>query len=176
MTPDDEELVQRANRGDAAAFEALYHRYRDWVYRLAWRFTGNQADALDVLQETFTYLLGKFPGFRLTASMTTFLYPVVRHVSLNVRRRRSGAPADEQLLTGIADPTTPATPRAELATALGALPDEQREVVLMRFLDDMSLSEIAEALSIPSGTVKSRLHRALETLRADPRTREYFLG
>jgi RNA polymerase sigma-70 factor (ECF subfamily) len=176
VTADDEELVQRANQGDAAAFETLYRRYRDWVYRLAWRFTGNEADALDVLQETFTYLLKKFPGFRLTASMTTFLYPVVRHASLNLRRRRSGAAADEQLLTGIADPTIPATGRAELATALAALPHDQREVVLMRFLDDMSLNEISEALSIPSGTVKSRLHRALETLRADPHTREYFLG
>lgn len=176
MTADDEELVQRTNRGDAAAFEALYRRYRDWVYRLAWRLTGNEADALDVLQETFTYLLKKFPGFRLTASMTTFLYPVVRHVSLNLRRRRSGAATDEQLLTGIADPTTPATGRAELATALAALPHDQREVVLMRFVDDMSLDEIAQALSIPTGTVKSRLHRALQTLRADPDTREYFLG
>ncbi len=175
MTPDDEELVQRANRGDAAAFEALYHRYRDWVHRLAWRFTGNQADALDVLQETFTYLLGKFPGFQLTASMTTFLYPVAKHLSLNLRRRRTGT-ADEQTLMAIPDPATPAASRAELAAALTALPPDQREVVLMRFVDDMGLDEIAQALSVPTGTVKSRLHRALETLRTDPRTREYFLG
>lgn len=172
----DDELVERANRRDAEAFEALYDRYRDWVYRLAWRFTGNEADALDVLQETFTYLLGKFPGFRLTASMTTFLYPVVRHVSLNLRRRRSGAAVDDQLLTGIPDPTAPATGRTELAAVLAALPHDQREVVLMRFVDDMSLDEIAQALSVPTGTVKSRLHRALESLRADPRTREYFFG
>ncbi len=175
MVP-DEELVKRISQGDAEAFDALYHRYRDWVHRLAWRFTGNQADALDVLQETFTYLLGKFPGFQLTASMTTFLYPVVRHVSLNVRRRRSSGQFDEQLLTGIPDPTTPATPRTELAVALAALPHDQREAVLMRFVDDMGLDEIAQALSVPTGTVKSRLHRALETLRTDPRTREYFLG
>jgi RNA polymerase sigma-70 factor (ECF subfamily) len=79
-------------------------------------------------------------------------------------------------LTGIPDPTTPATGRAELATALAALPHDQREVVLMRFVDDMSLDEIALALSVPTGTVKSRLHRALQTLRTDPDTREYFLG
>ena len=57
----DQELIELANKGDPNAFETLYYRYRDWVYRLAWRFTGNQQDALDVLQETFTYLLGKFP-------------------------------------------------------------------------------------------------------------------
>src|SRR5512147_2007147 len=53
----DEELLQRANGGDPDAFETLYRRYRDWVHRLAWRYTGNEHDALDVLQETFIYLL-----------------------------------------------------------------------------------------------------------------------
>ena len=61
----DQELIELVNEGDADAFEVLYRRYRDWVYHLAWRFTGSRQDALDVLQETFTYLLGKFPGLVL---------------------------------------------------------------------------------------------------------------
>ncbi len=65
--------------------------------------------------------------------------------------------------------------RAELAAALGLLEDRQREVLLMRFVDDMSLKEIAAALKIPLGTVKSRLHHALQRLREDARTRAYFL-
>jgi RNA polymerase sigma-70 factor, ECF subfamily len=170
----DEELLQRANDGEPEAFEALYRRYRDWVHRLAWRFTGNRQDALDVLQETFLYLLKKLPGLRLTASMTTFLYPVVKHLSLNLRRRRCPG-MDEEVLPTIPDPAVSPTPRAELATALAALSNEQREVVLMRFVDDMSLDEIAQALDVATGTVKSRLHRALDTLRHDPRTRDYFL-
>jgi RNA polymerase sigma-70 factor (ECF subfamily) len=174
MVQRDEELIERMNRADAEAFEVLYRRYRDWVHRLAWRFTGNEADALDVLQETFIYLLKKSPGLQLTASMTTFLYPVVKHLSLNIRRRRSPV-ADDEALTAIPDPATAGASRAELAAALAALSEEHREVVLMRFVDDMSLDEIAGALAIPSGTVKSRLHRALETLRNDPRARDYFL-
>lgn len=171
----DEELIERANKGDPEAFEELYYRYRDWVYRLAWRFTRDHQDALDVLQETFTYLLGKFPGFRLTASMTTFLYPVVKHLSLNVHRRRSRGQADEETLKQVPAPELPETPRAELATVLAKLPAEQREVLLMRFVEDMSLQEIAAALNIPLGTVKSRLHHGLQTLRQDSRTRDYFL-
>ncbi len=171
----DSELIQQADQGNPEAFESLYHRHRDWVYRLARRFTGNDADALDVLQETFLYLLGKFPGLQLTASLTTFLYPAVKHLSLNVRRRRSGGQADEDVLLSLPDPAAAQTPRTELAAALATLPVEQREVVLMRFLDDMSLEEIAQALQAPIGTVKSRLHRALETLRRDPRARDYFL-
>jgi len=170
----DEELFQRAKGGDADAFETLYRRYRDWAHRLAWRFAGNEQDALDVLQETFLYLLKKLPDFHLTASLTTFLYPVVKHLSLNLRRRRQPN-VDEETLLALPDPAVQPAPRGELAAALAGLPPEQREVVLMRFLDDMSLDEIAEALDVPTGTIKSRLHRALETLRHDPRTRAYFL-
>ena len=173
----DQELIELANKGDPDAFEALYRRYRDWVYRLAWRFTGNRADALDVLQETFTYLLGKFPGFELTAAMTTFLYPVVRHVSFTIRSKSSRFASEEEVLDELDAPKSEESEhyRSELAAVLIVLPDEQREVLLMRFVDDMSLQEIAAALTIPVGTVKSRLHNALRTLRDDRRTRDYFL-
>jgi len=173
----DQELIELVNEGDPDAFEALYQRYRDWVYRLAWRFTGNQQDTLDVLQETFVYLLSKFPGFELTASMTTFLYPVVRHISLTIRSKSRRFTTDEEILSEIAAPALKDTQssRKELAAVLTVLPDEQREVLLMRFVDDMSLKEIATALNIPIGTVKSRMHHALRTLRHDRRTRDYFL-
>ena len=87
--PSDQTLVDAINRGDVRAFDALYYRYRDWVVRLASRLTGNQEDALDVLQETFSYVFRKFPGFVLTASMTTFLYPVVKNLSIAARRKRT---------------------------------------------------------------------------------------
>ena len=94
----DEELIELANKGDPKAFETLYYRYRDWVCRLAWRFTGSQDHALDVLQETFIYLLKKFPNLKLTARMTTFLYPVVKHLSLAiVRKNRRQINSDEFL-------------------------------------------------------------------------------
>jgi RNA polymerase sigma-70 factor (ECF subfamily) len=174
----DRELIELANGGDPEAFEALYYRYRDWVYRLAWRFTGDQEDALDVLQETFAYLLGKFPGFELTASMTTFLYPAVRHLSAAIRAKRRRLTSDSEVFSELPAPRPQEQTddqRSDLAAALSALPDEQREVLLMRFVDDMSLQEVAAALNIPVGTVKSRLHRALRMLRDDRRTRDYFL-
>ena len=171
----DEALVDAANRGDEGAFEALYYRYRDWVVRLAYRFTGTHEDALDVLQDTFAYLLGKFPGFRLTASMTTFLYPVVKHLSIRARRKRRRYVSADEILNEAQAPDAPVRTREELGAVLRVLPDPQREVLLMRFVDDMSLREVAEALNVPLGTVKSRLHNALRTLRNDERTRRYFL-
>ena len=171
----DEELIALVNDGDADAFEALYYRYRDWVYRLAWRFTRNHADALDVVQDTFGYLLRKFPGFELTASMTTFLYPVVKHTSFAVRRKSRRFGSDDELLSEIPAPAPKETSRAELAAVVRVLSDEQREVLMMKYVDDMSLKEIAAALNIPIGTVKSRLHQTLQRLRDDRRTRDYFL-
>lgn len=171
----DEALIDAINGGDVAAFEALYHRYRDWVVRLAHRITGSSDLALDVLQETFTYLLGKVPGFRLTAKMTTFLYPVVKNLSIAARRKAGRFAGDPEALDAAAAKAPPGgASRAELAAAISALPDERREVVLMRFVDGMTLEEVAGALGIPLGTVKSRLHNALAALRDDPRARRFF--
>jgi RNA polymerase sigma-70 factor, ECF subfamily len=173
----DQELIRLINEGDTDAFEGLYRRYRDWVFRLAWRFTSNQQDSLDVLQETFIYLLGKFPGFSLTASMTTFLYPVVKHISQTVQSKSRRFTSDEEKLNQITIAVSEEihTSRSELATVLGILGDEQREILLMRFVDDMSFREISAALDIPEGTVKSRFYHALQRLRDDRRTREYFI-
>ena len=66
------------------------------------------------------------------------------------------------------------SPRAELASALRLLPTEQRETLLMRFVDDMTLQEVADALNVPPGTAKSRLHHALKTLCEHVHTRRYF--
>jgi len=173
----DLELVAAINGGDSVAFEVLYFRYRDWVAGLAYRFTGDDDAALDVLQETFLYLLRKFPGFRLTAQMKTFLYPAVRNLSIAARRKgqryQTGEAEQRELEQTQAPETSPGSGH-ELAIVLGALPDEQREVLMLRFVDGLNLAEIAEAMGIPLGTVKSRLHNALQTLRLDPRTKEFF--
>ncbi len=171
----DKALIEAADRGDPEAFEVLYGRYRDWVVRLAYRFTGSQDDALDVLQDTFTYLLSKFPGFRLTARMTTFLYPVVKHLGLARKRSRARFLSQAELPDRPAPEVGDAeASRQELAAVVEVLPELQREVLLMRFVDEMKLGEIARALSVPLGTVKSRLHKALQKLREDKGTREYF--
>lgn len=162
----DLDLIHRANGGDKDAFEKLYYRYREWVFSLACRFCGNEHDAADVLQDTFFYFLNKFPGFKLTCRLKTFLYPVVTHLALSCKEKgKKTAPVEAEDI--------PARPvrdenreRSELAEAVRQLPAHQREVVMLKFADGLELTEIARALDIPVGTVKSRLHNALERLRA----------
>src|SRR6266550_1903243 len=102
----DLQLIAAINAGDAAAFEVLYFRHRDWVVSLACRFTGSEDLAWDVMQETFLYFLRKFPGFRLTANLKTFFYPAVKNLSIAARRKaqkyQSGE-TEQAFLENIAD-------------------------------------------------------------------------
>ncbi len=174
----DAELVRAINAGDRRAFEALYHRHRDWVASLAMRFTGDREAALDVLQETFLYLVRKSPGLELEGRLTSLLWPVVKHLSIAHNRKRRREPAVDPMampVRGVDDPPPGLDdPREALAGLVGGLPEAQREVLLMRYVDGMALDEIAAALGRPLGTVKSRLHHALARLRGDPRTKKYF--
>ena len=175
--------MKRANAGEGAAFSALYRRHRDYVVRVARRFAGDEDLALDAAQETFIYLLGKFPPPRgrrlvLTAKLTSLLYPVAKHAALAAgerkRRMRLGAVG-----TDLTDP--PVTPAAEgfaaehdLAAVLGRLSEDHREVVMLRFVDGLTVPEIAERVGARVGTVKSRLHHAVAALRADAGVRHFF--
>jgi RNA polymerase sigma-70 factor (ECF subfamily) len=175
----DLELVAAVNRGDWGAFDVLYFRYRDWVYRLAWRFCGDAEDAQDVVQEVFVYLAGKFSGrggLELRAGMMTLLYPAVKHTAIGIRKKRRRMKELTDAETGRhGDAVEEAgAGREELAGVLAGLSEEHREVLLMRFVDDMSLEEIAGALAIPLGTAKSRLHHAVKGMREDPRARKYW--
>ena len=175
----DEQLIDAINRGDDRAFEALYYRYRDWVINLAYRTMGDREAALDVMQETFAYLLRKTPNLELTAKMTTFLFPVVRHLAIAARKKsaRFVSPSND-----LPDPPVPAdnpddaveSPREALGRVMAGLSETHREVVLLRFVDDLSLAEIAQAMDVPVGTIKSRLHHALKALQDDEATRKYF--
>lgn len=157
--PSDADLVQAIREGDLAAFETLYDRYQDWIVSLAYRFSGHREDALDVLQETFTYFFRKFPGFELRSRLKTFFYPVVKHLALARRQTsRRRAILDRE-------PDVAARASGAIDDLLAGLSEAHREVVLMRFADGMDLQSIADALGIPLGTVKSRLHTALGTLR-----------
>ncbi len=181
--PSDVELVAAVRRGNWSAFDTLYFRHKEWTYRLAWRFAADENEAQDVVQEVFIYLAGKLrePAFTLRASLTTLLYPATKHTALALKRKRrrmnpfSNASENDSDIPIPAKPEIPDpdTARAEIAHLLRTLSEAHREITLMRFVDDMTLEEIAEALSIPLGTAKSRLHHALAALREDPRFRRF---
>ena len=170
----DLELIEVCNSGprdDAVeAFGLLYRRHRDYVTRIALRFSSDREIAADTLQDTFIYLLRKFPpsgeGLTLRARLRSLLYPVAKNLTLTAirRRRRDEGPSSldpDQL----PDPQSVNPPQENLAAVMAGLSSRHREVLLLRFVDGMRMNEIAEALEIPPGTVKSRLHFAVRELR-----------
>lgn len=175
----DEELVGHCNRGNrdeaSAAFGVLYERHKDFVVRVALRFAPDTDSALDVLQETFAYLLRQFPpsgpGLQLTAKLRTYLYPVTKNTAISSRRKAERFPASADVLPD-ALPGRPDTVATDIGPLLRDLSDERQEVLLLRFVDDLSLQEIAATLDVPLGTVKSRLHLALKQLRESPEAKK----
>lgn len=170
-------LVGLASRGDEEAFLALYKRHRSFVISVARRYTRDESEALDVLQDTFAYLVKKLPTLRLTSKLSTFLYPAVRNIALTIRRKdRMVALSPTHDTAGKAAPASPETGPRPIEKVVADLPEGQREVLILRFVNDLSLREIAAVLGIPIGTVKSRLHQAIATLRQDPKTQQLFDG
>ncbi len=189
---DDAALVARLNAGETAAFEAIFERYCDWAYAVARRFAHDEGLAADAVQDSFLYLLRKFPGFELRAKLTTFLYPVLKHnaqAAARQRRRRTPALAQRepdgadllgssspQRAGGDGDGNDGASGTGEthgaLLAALDSLPDHHREVLLMRVVHGMSVNEVSLAIGVPPGTVKSRLFHASKALRGHPALRD----
>jgi len=175
-----EDLIRRFQRGQPRAFEALYDRFKDYVYRTAFFVTRNSSEAEDAVQETFLDVLRALPGYHVEgpARFETWLYRVtVNRCRSRMRRKRlPSAEWDEieERLERIPETHPEHNPedvalQRERAVALwqavDELSDDQRAAVLLRYQQGLSYSEIAEALSISEGTVKSRLYYAHHRLK-----------
>ena len=177
----DAELVDLCNTGDRSdaveAFETLYKRHKDYVLRVAFRYVRDADLALDVLQDTFSYILKKIPppgpGLKLDAQLRTLLYVVARNNAISLLRK-----ANKAEFSGEIDPDELPAPAyrdtSEVAEILRGLSPGQREIITLRFVDDHPLKDIGEILDIPLGTVKSRLHKAIEAMRKLPNVRVFF--
>ena len=175
-----EDLIRRFQRGQPRAFEALYERFKDYVYRTAFFITRNSGDAEEAVQETFLDVLRALPNYCIEgpARFETWLYRVTVNRCRSRMRRKTLPSADwddiEERLERIPgahpnhDPEN-VTLRRERAVALwqavDGLSEGHRVVVLLRYQQALSYGEIAQALSISEGTVKSRLYHAHRKLK-----------
>ena len=169
--PDDRELVGRARGGDGDAFGALVDRYMRAAYAVAFSVTGSHEDAEDAAQESFMVALEKLDECRSPERFAGWLLTIVRNRSRNLVRRESLRDTDQVPASARSRVLTPEREterselRGQLAEALEALPQTQREIVLLHDLEGWKHREIAERLEIPAGTVRSHLHFARKALR-----------
>ncbi len=165
----DETLYQRMRAGDESAFRALYGKYRDPLFRFAWRMTGSADTAEDLTHDCFLSLLK--PGFEAQRSqLKTYLYAAMRNLCRKHYRdtgREDAADTEQTASTAPAalDSMISAENGEAVRMAVAALPAAQREVVILFEYEELGMEEIAMIAGIETGAVKSRLYRARESLR-----------
>jgi len=177
----DERLLEQAANGDTAAFQILYERYRDAIFRFAYRLLGSVEAAEDVAHDCFLSLIKDPKRFDSTrASLRTYMYAAARNLAV----KRYNSFARETDIEGLAEEPRIAERHqpirlvlddelaGEVERAIASLPPLQREALVLFEYEDLSLAEIAVIVGADSGAVKARLFRAREKLRV--RLEQYF--
>jgi RNA polymerase sigma-70 factor (ECF subfamily) len=181
----DEALIRRMQAGDLDAFEALFLRYRAAIYRTAYGLTGDRHAAEEVLQDTFARAYQRRAILRTDMSPLPWLHRVAINLCYTRlgRRRLPAGPIEEAVLRLVRDGAAEPAERAErrelrqiVREGVAALPPKHQGVVLFYYLHGLSLQETATALDLPLGTVKSRIHYALRSLRAQLEADRRFGG
>ena len=174
---DEEKLIKRAVKGDAAAFNELLGQHEKRMYAVCLRMCGNHEDAQDCLQEAMLRVYRAISGFKGQSSFSTWLYRVTMNACLDELRKRKNklstsldgmldagwSPADER--------DTPekhvlsAEKRTVIQQTIAELPEDMRSAIVLRDIQGFSYDEIAQMLEINVGTIKSRISRGREKLR-----------
>lgn len=168
--------------GLEGAFRELYEQYKDRIYNVCYRISGNPTDALDAAQETFGILFRKIAEFRFESKFSSWVYRIAVNASIDLKRRASSrwiASLDALREPGDAAPRVDPEDRAsegpfgaatrreleeEIQAAILRLSPKLRAITVLRYIEGLSYDEISESLQISLGTVKSRLARAHQAL------------
>jgi RNA polymerase sigma-70 factor (ECF subfamily) len=182
MDSEEQAIIERCKRGEHAAFDRLVRAYEKRVYNFAYRLCGHYDEANDVCADTFIRVFQAIHLFRGNANFSTWLFRIVINVYLDRRKRARNKQhlslqeyidlEESSLVRQVEDPSPTPDRIAEeherhdiLQNAIASLPDYQRAMIVLYHTEGKSYEEIAEALSLPVGTVKSRLNRARLFLR-----------
>lgn len=173
--------IKQVLKGDQEAFGEIVEIYKDRIFSLCYRMLGNRHEAEDIAQEAFVRAYVNIESFQLNRKFSTWLYRIATNLCIDrIRKKKPDYFLDAEIagtegLTLYSQlAATGKPPDAEVETLelqeivqseIMRLPDKYRSVIILRYIDDLSLNEIAEALEMPLGTVKTRIHRGREALR-----------
>jgi RNA polymerase sigma-70 factor (ECF subfamily) len=167
----ERELVEACQRGEREAFRALFEAYKDKVYSVALRFSGDEAVAMDIAQDTFLKLFSSIREFRGDASFTTWIYRLVVNSCFDHRRKSWRLiPIADELVARLRAPgdslnaMLESEMRSRVRAAVEKLPPDLRMVIVLRYTEGLSYEEIADVANCSAGTVASRLNRAHKQL------------
>jgi RNA polymerase sigma-70 factor (ECF subfamily) len=167
----DPELLDACRSGDRDAFRILFEMYKDKVYSVALRYSGDAAAGMDITQDVFVRLFSQLGSFRGESSFETWLYRLVVNCCFDHRRKLrrivpllGGIVRRFHMKERITGDLIRSETRAEVQAAIARLPDDLRIAIVLRYTQGLSYEEMAEALNCARGTVASRLNRAHKRL------------
>ncbi|MFD2170081.1 RNA polymerase sigma factor SigW [Tumebacillus lipolyticus] len=178
----EQRIVKRAQKGDRLAFAELVELYKDKLFNLGYRMLGNPQEAEDIAQEAFLRAYANLNKYNADHKFSTWIYRIATNLCIDrIRKKKADFSLDAEV-DGIeggdmysrlsAQGDTPEQEvvrletRREVQDAIDGLPDNYRAAVILKYLHDLSLIEISEILEVPVSTVKTRIHRGREALRA----------
>ncbi|WP_027410619.1 RNA polymerase sigma factor SigW [Anoxybacteroides tepidamans] len=173
--------IKAIQKGDQNAYAEIVELYKDKVYRLCYRMLGNRHEAEDAAQEAFIRAYVNINTYNPTMNFSSWLYRIATNLSIDkLRKKKPDIYLDEEVsgtegLTMYSQlPSKEASPEDAVESlelqetvqkAIEKLPEKYRSVIVLKYINDLSLQEISEILDLPIGTVKTRIHRGREALR-----------
>ncbi|WP_048601019.1 RNA polymerase sigma factor SigW [Rubeoparvulum massiliense] len=176
----EKQLIQSAKDGDQVAFKELVEIYKDKVFQLAYRMLNNRHDAEDIGQETFLRVYANLSRYDGEHKVSTWIYRIATNLCIDRLRKKKpsvhldASQGEEGLDWYSRLVSNERTPEQQTLTtelqgmvqeAISQLPDKYRMVIILRYIDDLSLQEISDVLNLPVSTIKTRIHRGREALR-----------
>ena len=168
MSEHEKNLMIRAREGDRKAFEELFKLYERPILNYVYRLSRNRALAEDLLQEAFLRLWKALPGYQPTAKVSTYVFRIAHNLYLNdaaKRREKAIEDADSESRMDPSDDMARRELQAAVQAAVEALPEGERDCLILSELKGFKYADIAEVLGIPVGTVKSRMFSAFGRLK-----------
>lgn len=160
-----EKLVERAKKGDAEAYAQLFSQYELDLYKMAFIYVGNEADALDVIQEVAYRSFKYIHSLQNASYLKTWLIRIVINCAINLLKKREPIVEFELESELGEEPHEELPERWALEDVMTKLTKEEKDVILLRFYHDYTLSQVAQVLQLKFGTTKTILYRALKKLK-----------
>lgn len=177
----EKRLIERARRDDREAFAELVEMYKDKIYQLAYRMTGNRQEAEDVAQETFLRVYANLHTYDINLKFSTWIYRIATNLCIDRGRKKKADFSLDEEISGSEGldwhsrlSSKEKTPEDKVVIhelqetvqqALSQLGPKYRSIMILRYIEDLSLQEISDALQLPITTIKTRIHRGREALR-----------
>lgn len=178
----EKKLIKQTMRGDRDAFAQIVELYKDKIFQLAYRMTGNRQEAEDIAQETFLRVYANISQYNEEYKFSTWIYRIATNLCIDRARKKKADVSLDEEATGTTGldwysrvSSTDKSPEETVVTqelqtyvqeAISQLPPKYRSIMILRYLEDLSLQEISELLKMPVTTIKTRIHRGREALRS----------